>query len=154
MSSLARIKQDHTNVVPFLDHFESEYLEARKEAKLSGSLEARAVKLSSFMEFRFAQLQEIEQVLKYFEIELQKTRSKYFRYYLEGYKRALTARDVEKYVDGEQDVVDLQHVINEVSGVRNKFLAIMKGLDAQNWQIGNVIKIRAAGIEPDLTNIE
>jgi len=32
---------------------------------------------------------------------------KTFKKYLENYQRALSSRDVEKYVDGEADVVDM-----------------------------------------------
>ena len=46
-------------------------------------------------------------------IELRRLRSSHFKKYLENYPRALPSRDVEKYVDGEADVVDYEKIINE-----------------------------------------
>ena len=45
-------------------------------------------------------------ILQYLNIELRRLRSKHFKKYLENYQRALSSRDVEKYVDGESDVAD------------------------------------------------
>jgi hypothetical protein len=74
-------------------------------------------------------------------------RSSYFKKYLENYQRALSSRDVEKYVDGEADVVDYEKIINEFALMRNKWLGLLKGLDSKGFSINNVIKLRCAGME-------
>jgi hypothetical protein len=66
---------------------------------------------------------------------------------LENYQRALSSRDVEKYVEGEADVIDMEKVINEFAMLRNHWLGIIKGLDIKQWQLSNIIKLRAAGLE-------
>jgi hypothetical protein len=66
---------------------------------------------------------------------------------LENYQRALSSRDVEKYVDGEADVVDYEKIINEFALLRNKWLGVLKALDQKQWQITNVVKLRVAGME-------
>ena len=79
--------------------------------------------------------------------QLRKIRRKHFQKYLEAYQRALTSRDAEKYVDGEDEVVDFETLINEVALLRNRWLGIMKGLDAKQWQLGHIVKLRTAGME-------
>jgi hypothetical protein len=74
-------------------------------------------------------------------------KSKFFKQYLENYQRALSSRDVEKYVDGEADVVDMEKIINEFALLRNKWLGILKGIDMKQWQITNITKLRVAGME-------
>ena len=74
-------------------------------------------------------------------------RSSFFKKYLENYARALSSRDVEKYVDGESDVVDYEKIINEFALMRNKWLGILKALDQKQWQITNVVKLRVAGMD-------
>ena len=127
--------------------YENELQEARKETKLFGNLEKQAANLPGIVEERFGQLQEIEAVLEYLNIELRRTRSKFFKQYLENYQRALSSRDVEKYVDGEADVVDFEKIINEFALLRNKWLGVMKGIDMKQWQITNITKLRVAGME-------
>ena len=62
----------------------------------------------------------------------------------------LSSRDAEKYVDGEQEVVNYEIMINEVALIRNKWLGIMKGLESKNFMLGHVVRLRAAGME-DIT---
>jgi hypothetical protein len=66
---------------------------------------------------------------------------------LEAYARALTSRDAEKYVDGEDEVIDFETIINEVALLRNKWLGVMKGLESKNFMLGHVVRLRTAGME-------
>jgi len=86
-------------------------------------------------------------VLNYLNIELRKKRRKYFQKYLEGYQRALSSRDAEKYVDGEDEVIEFETLINEVALLRNKWLGVMKGLESKNFMLGHVVRLRTAGME-------
>ena len=112
-----------------------------------GNVEQNIKLLPGVTEHRFNQLQEIEAVLNFLNIELRKIRRKHFQKYLEAYSRALTSRDAEKYVDGESEVVDMELIINEVALLRNRWLGIMKGLDTKQWQMGHIVKLRTAGME-------
>ena len=128
-------------------YFESELIDAKKEVKLSGNVERASSAMPGIVEHRFNQLQEIEAILNYLNIELRRLRSSYFKKYLENYQRALSSRDVDRYVDGEADVVDYEKIINEFALLRNKWLGLLKGLDQKQWQITNVVKLRVAGME-------
>jgi len=128
-------------------YFETELQQARVEVKLKGNVEKAAAEMPGIVEYRFNQLQEIEAILNYLNIELRRLRSSYFKKYLENYQRSLSSRDCEKYVDGEADVVDYEKIINEFALMRNKWLGLLKGLDQKQWQITNVVKLRVAGME-------
>jgi hypothetical protein len=129
-----------------ITHFDTELQNAKKEIRIYGNLE-KAAALPGVVEQRFNQLQQIEAILNYLNIELRRTRSKSFKKFLENYNRALSSRDAEKYVDGEQDVVDMEKIINEFALLRNQWLGITKGLDQKQWQITNIVKLRVAGME-------
>ena len=130
-----------------IKYFETELQNAKKEVKIFGNLEKASASLPGIVEHRFSQLQQIEAILEYLNIELRRERSKQFRKYLENYNRALSSRDAEKYVDGEQDVVDMDKIINEFALLRNQWLGITKGLDQKQWQITNIVKLRVACME-------
>ena len=142
-----RIVEDLSELPSALDHFKSEVESARPEASIKGSLERSAQELPGLMAYRFGQLQELEAILKYLNIKYDKLRSDHYRKYLESYNRQLTDRSIEKYIDGESDVVDMGCVINEVALARNMYLALIKGLDIKQFQISNVVKLRTAGME-------
>jgi len=150
MSWYAKVSKDIANLPQCLDYFYNEITQAKAEVKIYGNVEKASASLPGVVEHRFNQLQEIEAVLEYLNIELRRIRSKAFKKYLENYQRALSSRDVEKYVDGEADVVDMEKVINEFAMLRNQWLGIIKGLDIKGFQINNIIKLRVAGLE-DIT---
>lgn len=147
MTWYAKVSSDIAHLPSCLDYFYKELEQARSEVKIYGSVEKASAALPGIVEQRFNQLQEIEAILEYLNIELRRLKSKTFRKYLESYARALSSRDVEKYVEGEADVVDMEKVINEFAMLRNQWLGIIKGLDIKQWQLSNIIKLRAAGLE-------
>ena len=147
MSWYSKVSKDITFLPDCIEHFYKELDSARYEVKIHGNVEKASAHLPGIVEQRFNQLQEIEAVLEYLNIELRRTRSKAFKKYLESYQRALSSRDVEKYVDGEADVVDMEKIINEFALLRNQWLGIVKALDIKQWQLSNIIKLRTAGLE-------
>lgn len=130
-----------------ITYYESEYLTASKECKLYGSIEKAAASMPGIVEIRFAQIQEIEAILEYMNIEMRQIRSRIFKKYLENYNRALSSRDCERYVDGDIEVVEYAKLINELALLRNKWLGISRALDQKQWQITNIVKLRCAGLD-------
>lgn len=147
MNWYSRITNDLSVIPDFITHYESELVSAKADVKVYGNVEKNIASLPGITEYRFNQLQEIEAVLNYLNIKLRQIRRKHFQKYLEAYNRALTSRDAEKYVDGEQEVIDFEILINEVALLRNKWLGVMKGIDAKQWQMGHIVRLRTAGME-------
>ena len=143
----SEIVKSISNIPHAITHYENELQDARKEVSLHGRLERAASTLPGIVEQRFTQLQEIEAVLTHLNRELRKLRTKHYKKYLENYQRALSSRDVEKYVDGEDEVCDYEALVNMWALLRNKWLGILKGLDQKQWQITNITKLRVAGME-------
>lgn len=147
MNWYTRISHDLSVIPDFIAHYEAELLTSKRDCLVSGYVEKHISALPGITEHRFNQLQEIEAVLNLLNIKLRKIRRTHFQKYLEKYQRALTSRDAEKYVDGEDEVIDFEYLINEVALLRNKYLGIMKGLDAKQWQMGHIVRLRTAGME-------
>jgi hypothetical protein len=142
-----RIVQNLGEIPDFINFYENELIEAKYDCAVKGNLEKSIASLPGITEHRFNQLQEIEAVLNYLNIQLRKIRRKHFQKYLEAYARALTSRDAEKYVDGEDEVIDFETIINEVALVRNKWLGLLKGIESKNFMLGHVARLRTAGME-------
>jgi hypothetical protein len=142
-----RVSKDISNIPDAVAYYEAELLAAKNDVRIAGNIERAAANMPGIVENRFNQLQEIEGILEYLNIELRRLRSQHFRKYLENYQRSLSSRDCEKFVDGEADVVDFEKIINEVALLRNKWLGIIKSLDQKQWHLTNIIKLRVAGLE-------
>ena len=143
----SQIIQDLGKLPEFISYYEDELVQAKIECSIRGKLERNVADLPGITERRFNQLQEIEAVLNYMNIQLRKIRRKHFQKYLESYPRALSSRDAEKYVDGEDEVIDYETLINEVALIRNTWLGLIKGLESKNFMLGHVARLRTAGME-------
>ena len=135
------------SIPDFIAYYEQELEDAKRDVRIGGLVEKNITALPGITEHRFNQLQEIEAVLNHLNIQLRKIRRKHFQKYLEGYARALTSRDAEKYVDGEDEVIDFETIINEVALLRNRYLGILKAMESKNFMLGHIVRLRAAGME-------
>jgi len=131
----------------FIDYYEGELIAAKADIKIRGNVERALSNLPGETEHRFNQLQEIEAVLEFLNIQLRKIRQSHYKKYLEAYARALTSRDAEKYAEAEDEVIDMETIINEVALLRNKWLGVMKGIESKNFMLGHVVGLRTAGME-------
>ena len=142
-----RVSADLSAIPDFISYYELELISAKNEIKIAGNVEKNISALPGLTEHRFNQLQEIEAILNLLGIQLRKIRRKHFQKYLEAYNRQLTSRDAEKYVDGEDEVVEFETLINDVALLRNKWLGVMKGIESKNFMLGHVVRLRTAGME-------
>lgn len=150
MNWYTKVTQSLEVLPDFISYYETELSNAKIDVGIKGVIEKNLAGLPGITDHRFNQLQEIEAVLNYLNIKLRQIRSQTFKKYLEGYQRALSSRDAERYVDGESDVIDMETLVNEVALLRNRWLGIMKGLEAKQWQLGHIVRLRTAGME-DIT---
>jgi hypothetical protein len=142
-----KVVADLSEIPNFIDYYENQLMAAKGEISIRGNVEKALSNLPGLTEYRFNQLQEIEAILNYLNIQLRKIRQKHYKKYLEGYARALTSRDAEKYAEAEDEVIDMETIINEVALLRNKWLGVMKGIESKNFMLGHVVRLRTAGME-------
>ena len=147
MSWYGTITRDITKLPDGILYFESELTSAKQECRISGNVEKASAAMPGIVEHRYGQLQEIEAILEFLNIELKRLKSYHFRKYLETYARALSSRDCEKYVEGEDDVIEYEKIINEFALLRNQWLGITKALDQKSYALSNIIRLRCAGME-------
>ena len=140
------VKSDMGVIPDMIEYYNKELDAAQKETRILGSLEQQNQALPGQVSHRFNQLQDLESVLKFLNVRYDKMRSDHYRRYLERYNRELTDRSIEKYIDGEADIVGMLDVINEVALMRNKYLGIMKGFDMKSYSMGNITRLRIAGM--------
>ena len=135
----SKISKDISSIPDALVYYENELAEAKREVSIKGNVEKASANMPGIVEQRFNQLQELEAILNYMNIELRRLRSSYFKKYLENYQRALSSRDVEKYVDGEPDVVDYEKIINEFKDFDLVLSPAIGGI-VIGYEIGRLLK--------------
>lgn len=143
-----KVISDITKLPEVIGYFEQEIENAKVETSIKGrSLERLQAELPGIVEHRFMQLQEIEAILEYMNIKTRETRSTVFKKFLEAYQKSLSSRDAERYADGDSDYVNMAILTNEVALLRNKYLALHKGLEQKAWMMGHITKLKCAGLD-------
>lgn len=143
-----KVSGDISLVADCIDFYEKELDDARDELDMSGlKLERVGAKLPGLVELRFNQLQEIEAILEFLNIELKRVKTDKYKHYLMHYNKTLSSRDADKFADGDVDVINMAVLVNEFALVRNKFLGITKGLDQISWMVGHITRLRCAGLD-------
>ncbi len=141
------IKQNENALPEALEYFNQQYEEARKEVKVSGNFGKCVSELSSNFEYRLSQLQELEAILKHFEIKLTQRKSELYKKFLENYQRALSSSDIKVYIEGQPEIVAIQQIINEIALVRNKYISLSKGFETANYQLSNLSRLYGNGTQ-------
>lgn len=141
------IRDDTSKVLDFVDYFNNELKEAQREVKQNGLLVNVLDKLPGYHEQRYSQLQEIEAVLEIMDTKVEEIKTEKYKKFLEHYNRVLSSTDVKRYVEGDIDVVQIMQLRTEVSFIRNQFFGIIKSFEMKHYALGNITKIRCAGIE-------
>ena len=85
MNWYTRVNNDLPVIPDFISHYETELVSAKQDVRVYGNVEKNIAALPGITEHRFNQLQEIEAVLNYLNIQLRKIRRKHFQKYLEAY---------------------------------------------------------------------
>ena len=142
-----RVVADLDALPECIEYYDKQIEDAKFECVIKGNLEKQIAQLPGLLEYRFNQLQEVEAILEHMNILYNKELRKQYKYYLEGYAKALTSRDAEKYAAAEEEVTNIEELKNMVALVRNKYLGIMKGIEAKNFMLGHITRLRAAGLE-------
>ena len=149
----AKVVRDVDDLNPLLDacdFFDNEYTLAVHEVDIT-QLRGKRVEevekeLPGIVGRRYYQLQEIEAILGYLNIRQTAIKGARRRHYLEHYNRALTPTTAEKYVEADDDVLAIATLINQVALVRNKFVALSKQHEYLHFQLTNITRLIAAGV--------
>lgn len=146
-SWVTRISTDLAVLPDFVQEYEARLSDVRRHTAIGGQLERNMRELPAHTEQVFNDLQLIEAVLRILELKLRQQRSQVFKKFLESYNRALSSRDAERYVDGDDLVISMEQLVNELAYLRNRFLGVMKALESKNFMLSNISKLRVAGLE-------
>lgn len=138
---------DYSALGDAIEWFEREYDQGREKLTPHGKITAKSSNLPSWVEYYYGVFMEIEAIVKFMEEQVNKATAKWRRHYMEHYNRALSDRMAEKYAEAETEVLDLRLLLNHVLLIRNQFTGLHKGFEYLHFQLGNITKLHAAGIE-------
>lgn len=149
MSFLLTLEDDKLDdIIPILEKYE---LIANKSEPIFDLTGKRLVDIAKTLPHYQSSYDENYQELKSLEDWLNNLKdkkiAKHWKRYLESYSRTLSARDIQAYINGEKDIVDINQILIEVSLLKNKFFSIVDALKQLGWMLGHITKLKIAEME-------
>jgi len=141
------VKKDNSKLPKCLEYFEERYKEIQPMTEVKGRLSSEEAMLGYITSIVQSDWATLDALYETFNILLKQQRGILYKKYLETYQRSLSSNDVKNYIDGEQTIVSLQQVLNEINLMRNKYIGLSKGFESKNFQLNNLTKIKSMGLD-------
>lgn len=141
------INELQQQMISFFDKWEKQIAEAEPIFKIEGAKLEELARSVPEHQFRYAKLaQEAKAAVKYFESMLEQQESIYAKNYAHG-NRAYGAREVQQFIQGEKEVVDMKQLIVQAAFYQNQLNEIVESIKQLGWMIGHIVKLRVASLE-------
>lgn len=101
---------------------------------------------SIFLRFK-TKLTELDVIYDFVQTERNKIRSGLWKRYTEGYSRALTDRQIERYIEGEDEYLTMHKILLEVSYLRNQFRDRCETLDKMSFRLKDFTTLQVEGMK-------
>lgn len=155
MSFIVLLADDASNFDQFseeisehLAKYEALVAEAEPIFKLEGRLLEEICKTIPHYQARYDQAyHEVKALEEWINVAKERKLARLWKKYNEGYSRQLTTRDIQAYINGEKDIVDLNQLIVETTLIKNNLFAIVDAVKQMAWTMSNIVKLRVAQIQ-------
>lgn len=135
-------------IIPLIDKFNQRIKNAEPIFVLDGRKLEDVIKTLPKYQAAYEQFyQEIKAVEEWVLVIKEKRVAKAWKKFNEGYSRALSTRDIQAYIGGEKDVVELNQVLVEIVLIKNNLSAIVESIKQLGWMCGHLTKLRVAEMQ-------
>lgn len=146
MSFLFTLEEDKlgTQLPSIFAKYEKKIAEAEPLFKLEGMRLEVIARSLPYHQVEYEEFsQDMKQVMKWLENYKAKVESRLLKNYMQG-QRALGAREINAFIAGEQEIVELNQLLIESNLLHSKLDAIVEGFKQMGWMVGAIVKLRVA----------
>jgi hypothetical protein len=146
--SLDENSTDYSKIIDLLPRYEQKVKEAAPIFNLEGRRLEEIMRTLPHYQSNYDQTyQELKALEEWMTVIKDRLVAKYWRKYTESYSRVLTTRDIQAYIAGEKEIVQINQIMTEVSLIKNDALSIVEAIKQMGWMVGNITKLRIAEME-------
>lgn len=147
MTFLSPIAADTNKVVDYIEQYEHAITEIEPFFTLEGRKLVEICQNLPKKMFEFKKMAgELKSMYELIELRRDEHEGKKYKALNEGNHRSLGAKDIQQYIKGDKDYVDLSELMLEISFLRQKVAAILEAMDVMHWQLSNMTKLHVASI--------
>lgn len=142
------INERFKNLPAILADFNDALKDAEQEIQIKGkSLEGANRENPSLYVYYDQKRVELKTLVDFMENQVARARGRLFRSFTENFKRELSDRAKDKYIDGEQGYLDIFEIYLEVKEVYDRYASIVEAIKFRGYSLNNITKARVANME-------
>lgn len=131
-----------------LDQFAADLIPAKKQLDNDGRLlETCLSKNSALMHYYDERRIRLHSLVKFFRLEVDRVRGEKYIQYNENYSRSITIQMMNKYIDAEEDYLNVYKILIEVEEVYENYVSVVDGFKQRHYELTNMTKLRIANLE-------
>lgn len=140
--------QSEETVGACLAYFEIEYKDGMNDLNCTNKRiwEISRV-IPGLSSYRYGQWRELFHIAAFLKDRADQAKTLLVEFNATSYKRAVSDRQAEKIAEADPEVCKLRELQYAVELMADKFAGLSKGLEALHFQVSNLTKLRAAGME-------
>lgn len=149
MSFLLTLSEDKLEeIVPLIAKYEDKIKAAEPIFKLENRRLEEIMRTLPYYQSSYDQAHQDMKALEDWVTNIKDKRvGKLWKKYTEGYSRQLTTRDIQAYIAADQDIVELNQILIEVTVLKNNFNAIVESIRQLGWMCSNIVKLRVSEMQ-------
>ena len=146
--TLSLSESELDKIIPLMDKFEARVKAAEPIFNLDGRKLEEVLRTLPYHQASYDQtLQEVKAVEEWLLVIKEKRVAKAWKKFNEGYSKALSTRDIQAYIGGEKDIVEINQILVEIVLIKNNLAAIVDAIKQIGWMCGNLTKLRIAELQ-------
>lgn len=144
---IANLIGDHDAVIKLIEKYEQELSDAEDAIVIKGKTLEEANVEQGLLMHRFARVYaECRNVVKYLDSRGDQIRAETFKKIKNSSDRTLADRTIDKYVEGEQILMDHIALVIEMRNLEDKLGAVVEAIKMRGYALNNVTKARIESV--------
>lgn len=145
---IVEAEQSLTSILNWLDKGEAFLATTEPMFEWEGKRLEEVIKLRSLHAFRAGKLlYQMRSLEDYVEIKLNEAESVHWKHYNEKHGRALTTRDIQAYIAGEDDIVSFKTLMSQITYVKRQLEMVYDILKSASYDLKNITELRVHEIQ-------
>jgi len=148
MSKISELGKNFENLPDLLYTYDKVLTEADKDLAISGKLlEVSNSENSALLHYYDQRKVELHTLVKFFKAEEDRVKGQLYKSYNENHSRALSQREIDRYIDNEEAYIYIHSLLIEVEERYELFQSVVASLTSRNYALSNITKLRVASLE-------
>lgn len=148
MSATSKLTPNLSNFYEILAVYENDLAECQQNLTIKGkTLEFALKEQPTWSAYYGERAAELSSLVKFMDMHVNRIRGHHTVRYKENYNPALSERMMDKYIDKEEDFLDMYEMYLEVKELHEKYVMVLEAFNRRGFALRDITQSRIAEIQ-------